>query len=123
MQDKKIIYSEVFEILKNIDKEMVMKIPNDVLKIIKSNRDPNYNKHINWNKKLSEQNLQKETINIIGFLNYNYWCDTTEKKEKYQNIVLNNKYKVEHEKSKSNLIVPNNKLTISEKILRKIFQN
>ena len=54
MQDKTVIYSEVFEILKNIDKKMVMKIPEEILENIKNNKDTNYKEHIDWNKKTSE---------------------------------------------------------------------
>ena len=121
MQDKTFVYSEVFEILKNIDKKMVMRVPKEILENIKNNISTNYKEHIDWNKKLSEQNLQEETINIIGFIYYNYWCDTNKEKEEYRNIILNNKYKLKNENIKSNLIVSNNKLTISEKILKKIF--
>ena len=121
MQDKTVIYSEVFEILKNIDKKMVMKIPEEILENIKNNKDTNYKEHIDWNKKLSEQNLQEETINIIGFIYYNYWCDSSKEKDNFRNIVLSNKYNIKNKNVESNLIIPNDKLTISEKILRKIF--
>jgi len=104
LKDKSIIYSEVYEILQNIDKNMVMKIPKDILLNIKKNKNADYKRHIDWNKKLSEQNLHEETINIIGYINYNFWCDTSEKKENYRKIVYNNKYGITNNNLKNGLI-------------------
>ena len=56
MSDKSLVYSEVYEILKNIEKEKVMLIPEEIIKKIKSNVDPNYKDKIDWSKKLSVQN-------------------------------------------------------------------
>lgn len=102
MKNKTLVYSEVYEILKNLDKEKVMLIPESIIEKIKSNVDPDYEDKINWSKKLSTQNLQKDTINIIGFLNYNYWCETPEKKREYLEIVYNNRYQ-KNSNPKSNL--------------------
>lgn len=90
--DKLLIYSEVFEILKNLEEEKINLIPNAIISTIKMMANPNYKEKINWSKKLSSQNLQQDTINIIGYLYYNYWCDTDEKKKIYREIVYNNKY-------------------------------
>ena len=90
--DKLLIYSEVFEILKNLEEEKINLIPNAIISTIKMMANPNYKEKINWSKKLSSQNLQQDTINIIGYLYYNYWCDSDEKKETYREIIYNNKY-------------------------------
>ena len=90
--DKLLIYSEVFEILKNLEEEKINLIPNAIISTIKMMANPNYKEKINCSKKLSSQNLQQDTINIIGYLYYNYWCDSDEKKETYREIIYNNKY-------------------------------
>ena len=123
MSDKSLVYSEVYEILKNIEKEKVMLIPEEIIKKIKSNVDPNYKDKIDWSKKLSVQNLQADTINIIGYFNYNFWCDTDDKKRKYREIVYNNKYRSNTPKS-SNLTVSdieNGDATLGEKFLKSLF--
>ena len=123
MSDKSLVYSEVYEILKNIEKGKVMLIPEEIIKKIKSNVDPNYKDKIDWSKKLSVQNLQADTINIIGYFNYNFWCDTDDKKRKYREIVYNNKYKSNTPKS-SNLTVSdieNGDATLGEKFLKSLF--
>ena len=123
MSDKSLVYSEVYEILKNIEKEKVMLIPEEIIKKIKSNVDPNYKDKIDWSKKLAVQNLQADTINIIGYFNYNFWCDTDDKKRKYREIVYNNKYRSNTPKS-SNLTVSdieNGDATLGEKFLKSLF--
>ena len=123
MSDKSLVYSEVYEILKNIEKEKVMLIPEEIIKKIKSNVDPNYKDKIDWSKRLSVQNLQADTINIIGYFNYNFWCDTDVKKRRYREIVYNNKYRSNSPKS-SNLTVSdieNGNATLGEKFLKSLF--
>ena len=123
MSDRSLVYSEVYEILKNIEKEKVMLIPEEIIKKIKSNVDPNYKDKIDWSKKLAVQNLQADTINIIGYFNYNFWCDTDDKKRKYREIVYNNKYRSNTPKS-SNLTVSdieNGDATLGEKFLKSLF--
>ena len=122
--NKSLVYSEVYEILKNIEKEKVMLIPEEIIKKIKSNVDPNYTDKINWSKKLAVQNLQADTINIIGYFNYNYWCDTDEKKRKYREVVYNNKYSSNTPKP-SNLTVSdieNGNPSLGEKFLKSLFK-
>ena len=123
MSDRSLVYSEVYEILKNIEKEKVMLIPEEIIKKIKSNVDPNYKDKIDWSKKLAVQNLQADTINIIGYFNYNFWCDTDDKKRRYREIVYNNKYRSNSPKS-SNLTVSdieNGDATLGEKFLKSLF--
>jgi nucleoside-specific outer membrane channel protein Tsx len=100
-----------------------MLIPEEIIKKIKSNVDPNYKDKIDWSKKLAVQNLQADTINIIGYFNYNFWCDTDDKKRKYREIVYNNKYRSNSPKS-SNLtvsVIENGDATLGEKFLKSLF--
>lgn len=92
IDDKSLVYSEVFEILRHVDKEKVMQIPEEIIKKIKANVSLEYKEKIDWSKKLSSQNFRQDTINIIGFLYYNYWCDTDKKKREYRQIVYRNRY-------------------------------
>ena len=106
--DKFLIYSEVFEILKNLEEEKINLISNAIISTIKMMANPNYKEKINWSKKLSSQNLQQDTINIIGYLYYNYWCDTDENKKIYREIVYNNKYNNKIPNA-SNIVIKKNK--------------
>lgn len=107
--DYSIGFAETYEILKYMDKKTLSKIPKDVFDIIKNNKTNNY--IFNYNKELSliEQNVHKETIEILSYLYYYYLSDEdskkrlskiyndniieleNEKKFKYGNTIFNNK--------------------------------
>lgn len=53
------------------------------------NMDSNYFFHYEKNKKIYEQNILKETKNLVGYIYYNYWANEQEKKS-FKNIVVNN---------------------------------
>lgn len=89
-ENKGIIYTEVYEILKNIDKMKVMKIPIDILNTIIRERDKSHIVDIDWSKSLEEQNLHEDTINVLGWINLSFWAETEDEKEKLKNIYLNN---------------------------------
>lgn len=80
---------ELYICLKNIDDELCQKIPNELFKKIIENMDSDYYFHYDKNKKIYEQNILKETKNLIGYIYYNYWANEQEKKS-FKNIVVNN---------------------------------
>lgn len=91
MNDNKgIIYAELYEILKSIDKMKVMKVPIDILNTIIRESDKNYNINIDWSRPLEEQNLHEDTINVLGWINLNYWAETEEEKDNLKRLYLNN---------------------------------
>ena len=77
-----IVCSEIYEILKNIEKNKVMKIPSEILEMIKEHRNPNLKVNINWNEPLENQNLNKDTINLLGWINLNFWAETEEERDR-----------------------------------------
>jgi len=99
-----VVYSEIYEILRQIDKLYVMKIPVDILSKIKEKRDPFYKVDINWNIPLEEQNFHEDTINILGWFNYNYWTEGKEKKE-FEKILKVNESKALTKIVRKNFIV------------------
>lgn len=83
-------YSEVDTFLELLSKEDRNKIPEKVRDIFKRNKDPNYQKIIDTEKRISDQNLMMETLEIIAFLNLRFWCDDEKEREKLMNIYRNN---------------------------------
>lgn len=82
MEDKiKIAYSEIFEILKYMDKSQVMKIPIEILENFKENRLRNYKSKINKDDIFNKNNISRETLSILGYLNLNYWSNEEKKKD------------------------------------------
>ena len=74
-------YSEVYEILSYMNKSIVMKVPFEILEVIKENRNLNYISKIDKEDLFNLNNISKDTVNILAWLDVNYWIDN-EKKEK-----------------------------------------
>ena len=88
---------EVDEILNHMDNKFISKIPNDIIEIIRNYKSGNNNFKYDLTKPLSEQNLQKETLEILSYLNYNFWLNEDDK-QKYKKIYYDNFLKNENEK-------------------------
>lgn len=81
-----IIYAEVFELLRNMDKEKVMKIPREILTEINDGRNKEIKIEYNWDDLIHKEKFYPDTINILGYLNYTYWAETEEEKEELRKI-------------------------------------
>lgn len=71
---------EVEEILNYLPEEDKKKIPNNIIEYIKSNKDKKYIWKIDKSKKLYEQNLDKDTIAILSYINMEYLVNSGQKK-------------------------------------------
>ena len=89
MIHSKEVYTEVYEVLKGLDKQMVMRIPEQILQTIIDSVDEDYKVTIDWNMPLEKQNLKEETLNVLGWLNLNFWAEG-EEKIAYQQQYLKN---------------------------------
>ena len=67
----RIAYSEVFEILRNMNKQLVMKIPIEILESFKANRKLDYISNIDKNDIFNKNNISKEK-QIHKFFDDNY---------------------------------------------------
>lgn len=84
-------YSEVYEILSYMNKSIVMKVPVEILEVIKENRNLDYVSKIDKEDLFNLNNISKDTINVLAWLDVNYWIDK-EKKEKIK-ISYGNEFK------------------------------
>ena len=86
MEEERKAYSEVVEILKSIEDEQKLKeIPYEVIELIKSKSDPEYQPKISKEDSLDKQNLQEQTYKILCWLAIKFWdgkLPTEEKTEK-----------------------------------------
>ena len=106
-------YSEIDTFLNLIDEESRNKKPKKLREFFKREKDSNYIKEINPNISVKEQNLKKETLSIIAFLNLQYWCEDEEEKQRLINIYKENeaKYKEKiNEKLKFNNVIDTNEI-------------
>lgn len=111
----RIAYSEVFEILKYMDKELVSKIPIELLNNFKNNRIRNYKVKIDKNDIFNRKNISRQTLSILGYLNLNYWVDENKKSE-LKSLYRKNEYEYsENLKNKYPIdVFKNNQTTINK---------
>ena len=97
-------YEELYEILSLMDKVTVMKVPIDILNTIKEQRNPEYQTNIDKTDIFNENNVKKETIDLLCYLDYHYWMDENKKSE--VDRIRRQKFK-EEEKQKLEQYNPN----------------
>lgn len=66
-------YKELYEILSYMDKITVMKIPMDILQNIKNRKNNNYKTKIDKNDIFNENNVNRETIDLLCYFYMHYW--------------------------------------------------
>ena len=96
-KELKLGITETIEILKLADKKEIDKIPKKFMNFLNEHADKEYKFEIGNETSLKNLKLRKETKNILAIIAYNYWCDTPEKKSKF-NELLNNNQKIYEEK-------------------------
>ena len=79
--NRKNSYAEILEILKNMDKIYVDRIPKKLIKFFEENKSNVYDFKYNSELKLNQQNLNENTLALLAMLNLNYWCESEEHKE------------------------------------------
>ena len=65
-------FSEVFEILKHLTEEDFNRIPREIIEIIDKNRNKQYIWSMDESKKIYEQELNEDTINILAYINLEF---------------------------------------------------
>ena len=91
--------TEVYEVLKHLSKIEYYKIPKEAIDIIVQNKDNNYKWNYDETKSLSEQNLSREAIAILSYINLEYLLND-EKRKLMEEIYEKNEKKLEEKKSK-----------------------
>lgn len=86
-------FVEVDKILNHLKEEDYNKIPKHVIKAIKDNRDLKYIWEYDETKELKEQNISRDTIAMLSYLNMEYLLDA-EQKELMERIHELNEQKV-----------------------------
>lgn len=74
-------FSEVDTILEYSSEEIRNKVPDKFRQLIKNNKDNNYKLILDENKKLKDQKLLIETMEILSLIYRDYLCSEDERKE------------------------------------------
>lgn len=113
-------YEEVYEILSYMDKITVMKIPEEILNTIKKKRNVNYKTKIDKNDIFNEENISKEAIDFLCWIDYKYWMDEN-RKIKIDQIKFDKIRKYEEEKrekySSDNLFKKQDQVKKTEEVI------
>ena len=81
MEKENVAYSEIWSILEQLEENDKKKIPEEVIEIIDSRRDKEYNAQVNMDIPLSEQNLNKHTVDMLCYLEMEYLSTPEQKAE------------------------------------------
>lgn len=79
MEDKKVL-TEVYEILKHLSSESFNKIPSNVINLIKENKDENYIFKYDVSKSLQEQNISRDAVAVLSYINMEYLLNDRQRK-------------------------------------------
>lgn len=90
---------EVDVVLKHLSEEEYKKIPEDILQVIKENKDKDYIWEYDESKELKDQGLNRDTIAFLAYLNMEYLLNEKQKKL-MQEINALKEIKLEEEKAK-----------------------
>ena len=90
-------YAEVDSFIECLDSYDKNKVPESIRKYFKKEKSKNYNKIIDVNQPIKDQNLKDETLAIIAMLNLKYWCDDEEEKKILMTIYYENEKKYQNE--------------------------
>lgn len=75
------VYEELYEVLSNMDKVTVMKIPEEILNKIITQRNASFKTSVDEEDLFNEDNISKDAMDLLCWIDYNYWASPERKKE------------------------------------------
>lgn len=97
MADYCLAFTETSEILRQLGKKYIDKIPKEVLNLIEQQKYKDNNFKFDINKKIADQEIHNETLEVLAYINYNYWLEN-EDKIIFEKILQKNLNLIENEK-------------------------
>lgn len=74
-------FSEVYDIINHMQKDIYTKIPQGFIKMLYKNRDLDYKVNIDYSKSINEQEILQETRVILSLIYRDYVCLPEKRKE------------------------------------------
>ena len=97
-------YTELLEILKRVEPELLSKIPKKLLNYFEQYKSNEYEYIYDDNLSLSDQKLNSITLSLLAMLNLNYWCKDEAHKKELLELYSDNERKYQEElKEKYNI--------------------
>lgn len=76
-----ISFSEAYDIILHMDKNLVKKIPENFIRFVEQNKSDDYITNIDYSKSINQQELQKGTRVILSIIYREYLLSSEKKKE------------------------------------------
>ena len=86
-------YTEVVTILQYMNPKQREKIPKKLMDFFIDNMADGYTFELNTQIPLKKHKLSSRTLSLLAMLNFNYWCETQEEKEKLMKLYYENEKK------------------------------
>ena len=67
--------------------------------MIENQKNKNINFKFDINKKIAEQKIHNETLEVLAYINYNFWLDSNEKNN-FEKVLQKNFNEIENDKRK-----------------------
>ena len=93
---------EVLDILDNMNKGDVDKIPHSFIKFLVDNASEDYVVNLDHSKPICELNIKEKTKEILGTIYINWWCDSKQKEQYKKQIEEQEKIRQEELRKKYN---------------------
>lgn len=84
--------AEVLEVLKQVDKQMVDKIPSKFMAFLEENKDKEYSQNLDFLRGIRRVKLLPKTEAMLGFIYLKYWADEEGKQKFEQKIKQNEEF-------------------------------
>ena len=94
-------YAEIDAFIELLDDYYKQKLPVELREFFKKEKDSTYVKSINPSIPIKNQNLSKETLALIAYLNLNYWCEDESEKQRLFEIYTKNEEKYQENLNKA----------------------
>ena len=118
--------TEILEILKNVDNDLIEKLPQKFKDFLQENKSETYNPEFDCMKDLKDLKLKEETKNLLGIMYMNYWSEPEERKE-YVKLLnenqINYNLEIEQKYNPDNLFkkkMSNKSVSVEEKITKDV---
>lgn len=95
----RIAYAQVDSFIEMLDDMYINMIPRKLRYFFKQEKDINYNKPVVPDIPIKNQNLTREALALIAFLNLNYWCKDKDEKDRLIEIYKKNDEKYNQEQA------------------------
>ena len=115
--EKRIAYTQVLEVLRNMNEEDIKKVPEKIIELFNRNCAKNYEFKINPVISLKELGLNNYALSLLAMLQINYWCKSDDEK-----IALADKFSENERKDQEELRIKYNPDNLFKKNKQEIMQ-